>query len=543
MAGGKETPRQKMIGMMYLVLTALLALNVSKDLLNAFVVINDGLATTNQTIYHKSQSVMDQFRAQLALDAKKTRPYYQRALKVESLASEMDLYVESLKEDLIRQTVGYDENVPDSMFALRNVEMKDNYDVPTEILIGSEPAFPKDGPLTALALKQELEEYRDELTSLFDPVRDVDIIDKISSDLILNKVPNAEGKLEPWEVGNFYHLPLAACITNLTKIQSDIRAAENDALRSLYDNVTLNDFKFDTIAAKVVPKSRYVLLGEPYEADVFLAAFSRTEQPEITIGNYVEESDQYTAGDSIPVNNGLGKVQLTPANEGFQTYHGVIKMKRNDGNTKDFHFESEYLVAKPNATVAPTKMNVLYKGISNPIKVSAPGVATENLSVSITGGNSLRPTSNDEYDVNMSKSSPQKVFVMVSAKMDDGTTKQLSRSEFRVKRLPKPYAKIGDIESSGNLSNGRLIACRGIRALYSDDFEFDLNCKVTSFRMNTFYKGGAVDAISDNNEFNSEMKTIINALPAGTAVTFDKIFTVGDDGVKHEMSPIMIKII
>ena len=81
MAGGKETPRQKMIGMMYLVLTALLALNVSKDLLNAFVVINDGLITTNETIYHKSQSVMDQFRAQLALDAKKTRPYYERAWK------------------------------------------------------------------------------------------------------------------------------------------------------------------------------------------------------------------------------------------------------------------------------------------------------------------------------------------------------------------------------------------------------------------------------------------------------------------------------
>ncbi|MDC1212108.1 gliding motility protein GldM [bacterium] len=543
MAGGKESSRQKMIGMMYLVLTALLALNVSKDLLNAFVVINDGLATTNQTIYHKSQSVMDQFRAQLALDAQKTRPYYERAVQVETLAAEMDEYLESLKANLIKQTVGYDESTPDSMYALRNVEMKDNYDVPTEILIGSEPAFPKDGPMTALALKQELERYRDELSGLFDPIREESIIDKIESDIVLNKVPNADGKMEHWEVGNFYHLPLAACITNLTKIQSDVRAAENDALKSLYDNVTLNDFKFDTIAAKVVPKSSYVLLGEEYNADVFLAAFSRTEQPEITLGEYNSESDQFHVTESIDVSEGLGKVQITPNREGFQTYHGVIKMKRNDGSSKDFHFESEYLVAKPTATVAPTKMNVLYKGISNPIKVSAPGVASENLSVSITGGNAMRPSSNGEYDVQMSKSSPQKVFVVVKAEMEDGSTKELNRSEFRVKRLPKPYAKIGDIESSGNLSAGRLIAARGIRALYSDDFEFNLNCKVTSFRMNTFYKGGAVDATENGNEFNAKMKTIINALPAGTAVTFDKIFAIGDDGVKHEMSPIMIKII
>jgi len=543
MAGGKESPRQKMIGMMYLVITALLALNVSKDLLNAFVVINDGLITTNETIYHKSQSVMDQFRAQLALDAKKTRPYYERALEVEQMSEEMNQYVEQLKGHLIQQTVGYDETTADSMYALRNVDKKDNYDVPTKILIGSEAAFPKQGEFTALELKSELERFRDDLGALFDPIREKDIIEKIESDIVLGKVPNADGKLENWEVGNFYHLPLAACITNLTKIQSDIRAAENDALKSLYDNVTLNDFKFDTIAAKVVPQSSYVLLGEEYKADVFLAAFSRTEQPEMFIGDFGPDESLVNIQDSLEVHDGLGRLNVKTTKEGFQTYHGVIKMKRNDGSTKDFHFESEYLVAKPTTTVAPTKMNVLYKGIKNPIKVSAPGVPNENLSVSITGGNSLRAASNGEYEVQMSRSSPSQVFVVVKAEMEDGTTKELGRSEFRVKRLPKPYAKIGEIESSGNLSAGRLIASRGIRALYSDDFEFNLNCKVTSFRMNTFYKGGAVDATENSNQFNAEMKTIISALPSGTTVTFDKIFAIGDDGVKHEMSPIMIKII
>lgn len=543
MASGKETPRQRMIGMMYLVLTALLALNVSKDLLNAFVVINDGLVSTNNTLENKSESVMAQFKAQLAVDEQKTRPFYDRALIVKSEASEFNAYVEALKNHLIDGTEGYDETMPDSMYLLRNVSQKDNYDVPTQMLIGSEAASPIKGAFTATELREKIESFRASVVDQFDPNKDGDFISKVETDLALKEVPNGEGKLEPWEIGNFYHLPLAACITNLTKIQADIRATETDALKSLYDNISVDAFKFDTIAAKVIPRSNYVLLGENYEADVFLAAFSSTEQPEMLLGNTDPTSGDFQRADSLVVEQGLGKMVSTTTSEGFKTYEGVIKMKRNDGTTKDYPFKSEYLVAKPSLTVAPTKMNVLYKGIKNPIKVSAPGVPNENLRVSITGGSSLRPTGDGAFEVNVSKNSPTTAEVVVVADLGDGRTREMGREKFRVKRLPKPYAKIGSITTTGRMSGPEIIARQGIRALYADDFEFQFICRVMSFEMSAIYQGNIVDPVSKSNAFTQEMKVVLRALPSGSKVTFSKIKAEGDDGVQHELSPIVITII
>ena len=542
MSGGKETPRQRMIGMMYLVLTALLALNVSKDLLNAFVIINDGLNESTQTQHSKNLSLMDQFKAQMAVDARKTQPFYELALSVEASSQEMIDYVESMKRHLIAQTVGYDELTHDSMYLLRNVDKKDDYDTPTNLLIGSEPAFPKEGDFTALDLKHRLNAHRDQLSQLFDPTREAEAIEKIQSDIALNELPNAEGKLEPWEVGNFYHLPLAACITNLTKIQADIRTAESDALKSLYDNVSVNDFKFDTIAARVVPKSNYVLLGENYQAEVLLAAYSTTEQPNMMLGTRDANTESFSPGDSIPVENGLGMISTKSTKEGFHTYQGVVALKRNDGSVKHFPFESEYLVAKPSLTVAPTKMNVLYKGIVNPVKISAPGVANENITASITGVNSIKKIANGMYEVSVSKTSGMDVEVIVTATLEDGTKREMGREPFRVKRLPKPYAEIGDISTTGRYSNNELLARQGIKAMYAPDFEFQLKCSIVEFEMTTRYQGNVVGDLAKNAYFTPKMIEIIKALPSGTEVVFKNIRAKGDDDVRHDLSPIVITI-
>lgn len=542
MSGGKETPRQRMIGMMYLVLTALLALNVSKDLLNAFVVINDGLDETTQTQYSKNLSLMDQFQAQMAIDARKTKPFYDKASNVSAEAQELIDYVESLKRHVIAQTVGYDEQTPDSMYLLRNVDKKDDYDTPTNLLIGSEPAFPRQGEFTAHELKSRITAFRSSLSNMFDSTREADAIEKIHTTIPLNELPNSEGKMEPWEIGNFYHLPLAACISNLTKVQADIRSAENEALKSFLDNVSVDDFKFDTIAARVVPKSSYVLLGENYNAEVILAAYSTTEQPSMSLGSYDPNTFDYVLRDSIPVQKGLGMITTSAAIEGFHIYQGVVSLKRNDGSIKNFPFESEYLVAKPSLTVAPTKMNVLYKGIVNPIKISAPGVASENITATITGGNTLTKIANGIYDVKMSQNSPTNVDVIVTAKLDDGSTREMGREPFRVKRLPKPYAEIGDISTTGRYSNNELIARQGVKALYEPDFEFQLKCSVLEFEMTTRYQGNIVGDMAKNAYFTPKMIEIIKALPSGTEVVFKNIRAKGDDGVRHDLSPIVISI-
>lgn len=542
MAGTKESPRQRMIGMMYLVLTALLAMNVSKDILHAFVVINEGLQTTNTNFEQKNASIMDRFRAQMALDAAKTRPHFERAQTVQSSAAELNTYIESMKHHLIMRTSGYDETTADSMYQLKNVDSKDNYDVPTEIMIGSEPASPKEGEFSALELKAKINAFRSSVTALFDPVQDADVIRKIEEDLRLSQVPNPEGKLESWEIGNFYHLPLAACVTNLSKIQSDIHNAESDAIKELFDNITGEDYNFDTIAARVIPRSSYVLLGEEYQADVFLAAFSRTEQPDIMLGDFEEETGTFSAQDSLDVEEGLGHMAVKTTREGFHRYSGLIQIKKRDGSTKSFPFESEYLVAKPSLTVAAEKMNVLYKGIPNPVNVSVPGVANEDLSVSITGGSSLRLLGAGHYMADMSTGSPQEAFVVVSAKMPDGNIREMGRIPFRVKNLPKPYAKVDQITTSGRMEKQLLISVQGIRALYGDDFVFDLPCRVTSFTMTTSYQGNFIEEHSTNHLWTPKMIEVFRALRSGSKVVFENITAQGPDGIPRKLSPIVITI-
>lgn len=171
MAGGKETPRQKMIGMMYLVLTALLAMNVSKDILDAFVIINEGLETTNTNFMQKNEFTYTQFDAAKANDPEKVTKFWSKAQRAKSLSDEIYNHIEELKKYLIAATSGkasIEEVEADSLFELKNVDSKDNYDIPTEKLIGAEPANPKDGEWSAMELKKKIDNFKEEMLFLFD---------------------------------------------------------------------------------------------------------------------------------------------------------------------------------------------------------------------------------------------------------------------------------------------------------------------------------------------------------------------------------------
>ena len=265
MSGGKETPRQKMIGMMYLVLTALLAMNVSKDILDAFVIINDGITVTNKNFMAKNEFTYNLFEKAKANDPEKVKKFYDKAFRAKGLADELYAHIEELKKHLIAVTGGFKsiEEVPDdSLFSLKNVDSKDNYDIPTHILIGSDPGNPIEGPYTARELKKKIDDFNQDLLFLFD-----DEVEREAMQLGLNTddFGMRNGVNETWETGNFDHVPLAASVTALTKIQSDIRNAEADIIKALYRNISADDFKFDTLAAKVIPQSNYVIQGDSFQ--------------------------------------------------------------------------------------------------------------------------------------------------------------------------------------------------------------------------------------------------------------------------------------
>lgn len=540
MAGGKESPRQKMIGMMYLVLLAMLALNVSKDILEAFVVINDSLESTTAGMEEKSESTMQQFQQQLALDQQKVAPFFNRANKVKQEADSTVAYLDRVKKQLIAFTEDYQEPMPDSMYTLQNVNGKDNYDKPTELLIGSEPALPIETEISAKTIKKNLTQYVAELTALFDAEKDSSVIAELTKAINLAPVATPDGGTESWETGNFYHMPLAAVITTLSKLQNDVRNAEGYALRTLFGQINQQDFKFDKIEAKVVPVSNYVLKGEPFKAEVFLAAYSTTEQPQMLIGKYDSTADVFTAQDSLSVAEGLGALQIDNTSIGLKNYDGVIKLRKPDGTLEDYHFKGEYMVAEPSVTVSATRMNVLYRGLENPIDISVPGVPSENLRVSISGGNSLIKGNDGEYQAKISPQSPATVNVSVTAKMPDGSEKNMGQREFRIKYLPTPFASIGRINTQGVMPTSELIANQGIKAAYGDDFNYPLKPLVKSFKMSI--EGKTIEIQSPSNLFTETMINSFRDLRSGTTITFYDIQYEGVDGRKMPLNPIIIKL-
>ncbi len=564
MAGGKETPRQKMIGMMYLVLTALLALNVSKEILNSFILINNGLVTTNTNFSNKNAAQMAAFDKEYALNPKKVQKYYDDAKAVKASADSLVEHIEFLKHYLIIKTDGLDStsiyalrkqwqdaddvNKPrfkvqlDSIFNLKNVDSKDNYDIATNIMIGGEESKPKLGKFTAQEIKGKLDYFREKMKSF---VKEPSLISALDANFNTDTTYKvSETETESWMLSNFYHIPLAAVITNLSKIQTDVRNGESDVIKNLFQNVSAEDFKFDKLEARVIPQSNYVLVGEKYQADVFVAAYSTTQNPSILIGE-VDTAKRVLIGrgdsSNVKIKDGVGRYEVPAGAEGIKKWGGIIQVVSPGGEIKSYPFKSEYMVAKPALVVSPTKMNVLYIGVENPVSISVPGVPTENLSPSLSGG-TLRPgKEKGEYIAEVKGGS--EAIVSVSAKfMVDGkaTTKNMGQFKFRVKRVPDPVAYIAN-KKDGLVSANELIAA-GAVIPRMENFDFDLQFKITAFDLSMNMQGDFITKSVNGNKLSAEMATMLKSAKKGTKIYIEEVKAVGPDGVPRKLAPLNLKL-
>jgi gliding motility-associated protein GldM len=321
---------------------------------------------------------------------------------------------------------------------------------------------------------------------------------------------------------------LIAVITLLSKMEVDIQNAETNVITSLYSQIDASSFKFNRLQARILAKSTYVLEGDQFEAEIFLAAEDTTKQPEIFVGN-----------NKLPMRDGMGVYKATATKVGTYKWGGLIKYKTPEGDTKDYKFEGEYQVGKPTATISATKMNVLYMGIPNPIQVSVPGVANENLLVSISNGGRIEKTG-DEYLVFPSKLDAQgkNTMITVLAKMN-GENRTMNSMAFRVKEVPPPLATVGGM-NGGTIRKEDLLAENGIFAELVD-FLFDLKFTVTQFDIS--FTGQYVKTTSSkSNKFTTEQKSFFKNLATGSYIYIDNIIAKGEDGISRPLSPIGFKI-
>ncbi len=555
MGGGKLPPRQKMIGMMYLVLTALLAMNVSKDILDAFVVVNDGIENSTATFADKTNLYYSKFAA-AAIDSETAKPFKVKADKVQKISDELYDYILKLKHHLVTAVDKVPEGSHDSLYKISNVQSKDNYDIPTEKMGLADPASPKDGEWTAVDLRKKINKFQADLLDLFKENKEVHDLMKQTLSILETPDPKpGSGDDKNWEGANFYHVPLAAVITILSKIQSDVRSAEAEAVAKLYENIDAAGVSFSKVDGFAYAKKAYVMDGDSFAAQIFTAAYNDLDNPEIFIGNYDSmavvkgETDENkimkgSKGDSWDAQRNGGWYQLKDVQSGkgylrikegvgIHDWGGIIKVKTKKG-PKIYPFSSSFEVGKPSTTVAASAMNVFYMGIDNPVSVSAP---MPNAKASAPG---LRAGSGAGQYV-MRPTAIGKVTINVSGTDDNGKTVNLGKSEFRVKKIPDPVPYIAGKTGSCTMSKSDLAS--GVIQAKMEGFEFDLKVMVSSFEIGTTVNGDYKDAKVNGSRMDGAAQALISKASRGQRFYIEKMSVKMPDGSTRTLANVNIKII
>lgn len=526
MSLGDLPPRQKMINLMYLVLLCLLAMNVSKEILHSFLIINDGLERTTTNFESKINQTYDKFARMMADDPKKVGEFYDHAKELKENADDIVEYIEKVKIEIFKQVDQLPQEVADTM-TLEHCHSKDNQDVGAMVMIGPETTNPKAASeeFSALGLKERIEEFNRHLEEF---VKEKEVIEEMKIPLEDQKVHDV---VEPWEIANFYHLPIAATITNLTRFQAAVRNSEADALKELLREISAEDFAFDTLAVKVIPSNgTYITQGDSFKADVIVAAYSTTKNPRLIIGDVDTTLDQpdVVDGDTSKVsyNRGIATYGTRADVLGEQKWGGVIKILKPNGKWAHYKFDHKYMVAKPTLVVAPTAMNVFYKGLENPVDISVSGLASEKLSLSVEGCQvkTINKSAGKYEIIPNATLKAREVKVTVTADVD-GKKSSFPPQVYRIKTVPKPIPKFLNQTGTVDMTKGQLTSGDFVTANL-EDFLFDLKFKVTKFEMFISVGGKSQTLKANGNKITPAMKSILRQMKPGQTVIFNKVMAV-----------------
>ncbi|MBP1644708.1 MAG: hypothetical protein H6Q16_283 [Bacteroidetes bacterium] len=521
-----ETPRQKMISMMYLVLTAMLALNVSVEILQAFVTVGDNMETTNKLFSSKIENSYYNFERAYNANKEKVGPNWIKAQEVRKSTKEMIKYIDDMQYDLIVYVDGLKGGKEEAKKILsekgfEGVKAKDNATSPTRYFMGGS----EDGSgAKGMELRKKIEAYQAKMLTLADP-RFVERLKKMQINT-KGKFKNKAGQNLNWQMYNFNNTITLADLVILKKLKSEVQNAEFDVVNDLLVSVSADDYKFDNVRAKVVPTATYVMQGDSYLADVFVAAYDSKTQLRADV-----------RGANLVSDSGVIKLKFPATAVGMQKYEGVVYVKGESGE-EAYPFSGEYFVAAPAVTISPTNMNVFYIGVDNPVSISAPGVSADQLNVSITGGGgaTISKVSAGKYIVNVK--TQQEAQVVVTANIGGKVVKQ-GDMKFRVKKIPAPKAMVGS--SDGGRIAKEILVAQGQLKVVMDGFDFPVKYNVTEFQM-TFNTGGDGQAplVSRGARFTPEMISQIQRLRRGNKVYIEGIRAKGPDGDKSVQNPQMI---
>lgn len=492
-------PRQKMINMMYLVLTALLALNVSSEILNAFKTVNRSLETTNTTVDKSTNTLLESLKEKLkdSTSHKKAEEWYPKAQSVQSYAKSVFTYIQGLKDEILRKAGG-DPNDPEKKFK------EDNLDIATHMMVDKGEGK---------KLQAALADFKKNVLAV-DPSIDSAFGTTLPIDLTIPK--GKSRATSSWEGSYFHMVPTVAALTILSKFQNDVKTSENRVIQFCHNKVGEVKVRFDTYKAIVGQNSTYLMPGQELEVTAGVGAFSTSALPKVTIN-----------GQTLPIGpEGTASSKLNAGGIGNHTVPVLITYTDQDGKLQTISKDVEYTVGQANASIALDKMNVLYVGVNNPVSIAASGGGDDKVQVTITGGGgSYTKVGSGKYIVRVSSVTDDcKISVSVDGKL-------AGVSQFRVRTIPTPVATVGGFASGDNVPAGAFRAQAGVGA-YIKDFPFELKYTVTSFVISADdpNTGDIIEAPCQGNTWSPAALALLRNLKAGGTVTVDQIRVVGEDG-------------
>ena len=567
MAGGKETPRQKMIGMMYLVLTALLALNVSKEIINAFVKLDSKLQESNRVFISKSESIMAEFDKSRATELINKVPENQSevlkwknvALEIRKISYEMDRFINmDCKNKLLLEIEGEEYVTPlekEQKFSTRDlmdVQSKDDYDVATR-LFGGEPGT--DGHTFGALIRTKIHGYRDALlekTSEYvsgkkykinaAAIKDSSSLEK---ELIENAYAEDRDRLRAiyktltvpekvkefdeeidWQLAMFDHAPVVAAAALFTSLSNDIRSAEAQALEIVLSRVKTPPFYFNKIEPMSFARTAYLNIGDSMDLNIMIAAYDSNEVNKI----------KYALDDSTEANfiESNKKINIKATKAGKHTLYGKIAVKEK-GIEKWKPWKYSFEVGQPQGVVANEDFTIVYAGYNHSFSASASGFPQENISLSVPGAE-VRPTGNGKFEVKAKQTQiGQLLKSSIVVRTDEGT-KIVAGPSFMVKKLPPPQVYFGTIpatESEITIANYKANMNVGVRAAYDGSVPLDpskVPFKVNGFTYTVYVNGNPVPKISNSGKLTTDMLSLTSALRPGMIVVINGISVSGPAG-------------
>ena len=515
-----KEPRQKMINMMYLVLTALLALNVSNEVLEAFKTVDKSIVTSNASLDTKNQVIYKAFSDEMkdAQTKAKAEFWAPKADKVKQLSADLSSYLESMKLKLKQESglkkddKGVEEFKEDDLDAATRLFAPDKFEEGQGKAMYDKLNAYKQQVLAVLNTDEfkDNPKFQAELAA-----KKTQLQKTLPLDMAIPEKAHAEksgNDAKDWTYSYFHMTPTIASLTILSKFENDVKNSEAQMVDYIHQQIGSVKVVYDQFEAIAQANRTYAMPGDEIEIKAGVGAFSDAAKPKITINGQV-----------MPLEGGKATFKTTASGAGEHSVAVKVEFTKPDGSTAVKDEVVKYTVGTPSgASMFLTKMNVVYLDVENPVLISSGSGGKENMKVSFTNG-SISPAGGDLFNIKPTTQGAGKVNISVNGKT--------TSFDVRCKSLPNPQLLVGGI-ASGAISSALFKAQGGAIAKLKDS-DFDFPFQIVSYQIGARNPSGVVQEVTVDGARWSAASGLIQSQAPGSVVYFDKIQVLGPGGKKR----------